>query len=149
MGKKSKRTILDLLGASNDVINANSRMITAKYDKLFAQYRILDAMGLLVTVIAGDEKEYRSRVNLGVEEVTQTLDTLPIALDVDNDKITDELDICDNSNPDNNIMPYGCQSIKKDSDFDGVSDSIDICPNTKFGQDVNTQGCSISKSKKQ
>jgi len=149
MGKKSRRTILDLLGASNDVINAHSRMITANYDKLFAQYRVLDAMGLLVTVIAGDEKEYRTRVNLGVEEVTQTLDTLPISLDVDNDKIADELDICDNSKPNNNIMPYGCQIKQKDSDFDGVADSIDACPMTKFGQKVDTQGCTISISKKQ
>ncbi len=147
MGKKSRRTILDLLGASNDVINAKSRMITAKYDKLFAQYRILDAMGLLVTVIAGDEKEYRARVNLGVDKVTQTLDTLPISLDVDNDKIADELDICDNSKPDNNIMPYGCQIIKKDSDFDGIPDNIDQCPNTRFGEEVNKIGCSMKAKK--
>ena len=148
MGKKSRRTILDLLAASNDVINARSRMITAKYDKLFAQYRILDAMGLLVTVIAGDEKKYRARVNLGVDKVTQTLDTLPISLDVDNDKIADELDICDNSKPNNNIMPYGCEIVKKDSDFDGVPDDIDNCSDTKFGAQVNAQGCSISANEK-
>ena len=142
MGKKSRRTILDLLSASNDVINAKSRMITAKYDKLFAQYRILDAMGLLVTVVAGDEKEYRARVNLDVDKVTQELDKLPITLDVDNDKISDELDLCDNSHPNNDIMPYGCRSIKEDSDFDGVADVIDSCPNTKFGDPVDSKGCS-------
>jgi adhesin transport system outer membrane protein len=144
MGKKSRRTILDLLAASNDVINARSRMITAKYDKLFAQYRILDAMGLMVTVVAGDEKEYRARVNLDVEEVKEELDTLPITLDVDNDKISDELDLCDNSKPNDNIMPYGCESTKDDTDLDGVIDILDKCPNTRFMAPVDKNGCAIT-----
>lgn len=63
LGKKSRRTILDILSANSDVINAKSRMITSKYNQLFAQYRILDAMGLMVNVIAEDEKEYKMRVN--------------------------------------------------------------------------------------
>lgn len=111
LGKKSRRTVLDILSANSDLINAKSRMIGSKYDQLFAQYRILDAMGLMVTVVAGDEKEYRNRVNLDVKEASEVLDVLPISLDEDNDKIVDDLDICDNSKGDK-IMPYGCVKAK-------------------------------------
>jgi adhesin transport system outer membrane protein len=148
MGKKSKKTILDLLRASSDVINVKSRMITARYDILFAQYRILDAMGLMVTVIAGGEQEYRARVNLDVPKVKEVLDTLPISLDVDHDQIADDLDICDNSISKDNIMPFGCQSTKKDSDFDGIEDKLDKCPNTKFLDSVDKFGCSVKDIKK-
>lgn len=117
LGKKSRRTILDILNANSDVLNAKSRMLSAKYDQLFAQYRILDAMGLMVTVVAGDEKEYRNRVNLDVEKASEVLDTLPITLDQDDDKIADDLDICDNSKGEKNIMPYGCEKAEENNLF--------------------------------
>jgi len=112
IGAKSKKTILDLLTASSSVINAKSKMISAKYDEIFAKYRILDAMGLLVTAVVGDSNEYKAKVNIDVKKASEVLDKLPIILDSDNDKVVDDIDICDNSKPDDKIMPYGCIKTK-------------------------------------
>jgi len=148
MGARSRRNILDILGAHTDVFNSKARMISANYDNLFAQYRILDAIGLMVTVIAGDAKEYRARVNIGVEELEEKLDIIPVKFDVDNDKIVDGLDICDNSIQKDTIMPYGCVKTVADIDFDGVRDSLDKCPATEFGNRVDINGCTIQAEEK-
>jgi len=139
-----RRSLLDLLSSQNDVINARSQIITAKYDYLFAKYRILDAMGLLVVAVTGDETKYTSKVNLyGDAEAKEVLDTLPVKLDVDNDKIADDLDLCDNSLPGENIMPYGCKKTYLDSDGDGVTDSKDQCILTPMGVKVGANGCEL------
>lgn len=139
-----RRSLLDLLSSQNDVINARSQIITAEYDYLFAKYRILDAMGLLVTAVAGDETKYTSQVNLyGDANAHEILDTVPINLDVDNDNVADDLDLCDNSVAENNIMPYGCKKVPLDSDGDGVIDAKDQCPLTMKGLKVSANGCEI------
>ncbi len=139
-----RRSLLDLLASQNDVINSRSQIITAEYDRLFAKYRILDAMGLLVTAIAGDTKEFTSRVNLySDDEALEILDTLPVELDADNDEIPDNLDLCDNSLLENNIMPYGCKKMVRDSDGDGVIDSKDTCLATPINAKVSPDGCAL------
>ncbi len=105
-----RRSLLDLLSSQNDVINSRSQIIKAEYDQLFAKYRILDAMGILVEAVNGTAQEFTSKVNLPSNTDTrEILDTLPIELDVDQDKIVDSLDLCDGSRLENNIMPYGCK----------------------------------------
>jgi len=139
-----RRSLLDLLASQNDVINSRSQIISAEYDLLFAKYRILDAMGLLVSAIAGDTKEFTSKVNLySDDEALEILDTLPVKLDVDNDNIADNLDLCDNSLLENNIMPYGCKKMLRDSDNDGVIDSKDSCPVTPLNAKVSPDGCAL------
>ncbi len=59
-----RRSLLDLLSAQNDLINAKSQIVTTKYDLLFAGYRILDAMGLMVPSVVDRNKEYLARVAL-------------------------------------------------------------------------------------
>jgi len=139
-----RRSLLDLLSAQNDVINSRSQIITAEYDMLFAKYRILDAMGLLPMAVVGDTKEFTARVNLySDDEASEVLDTLPVRLDVDDDKISDNNDLCDNSILDDNIMPYGCKKMIHDSDADGIIDSKDICPLTPKNAKVTADGCAI------
>ena len=139
-----RRSLLDLLSAQNDVINARKQIITAEYDYLFAQYRILDAMGLLTTVVLGDTDEYRSKVSLSkTTDNGNVEDILPIKRDSDNDKIEDNIDLCDNSQLNNDIMPYGCKKYKKDTDADGVFDSKDECPYTLKGVKVDERGCAL------
>lgn len=139
-----RRSLLDLLSSQNDVINSRTQIITAQYDYLFAKYRILDAMGLLVTAVAGDETKYTSRVNLyGDADAKEVLDTVPVELDVDKDHIADDIDLCDNSALEDNIMPYGCKKIALDSDNDGVIDSKDQCPLTAKGLKVSANGCEL------
>lgn len=104
-----RRSLLDLLSAQNDVINSRSQIIKAEYDQLFAQYRILDAMGLLVVAVNGTADEFTSKVNLHTDNSLEVLDTYPVELDADNDNIADNIDLCDNSLKENNIMPYGCK----------------------------------------
>ena len=141
-----RRSLLDLLSSQNDVINARSQIITAEYEELFAKYRILDAMGLLTMAIAGDTKEFNSRVNLYTDaEAHEVLDTLPVKLDVDGDNITDNEDLCDNSLLENNIMPYGCKKMTRDGDGDGVIDSKDQCPLTPKNAKVTPDGCAVDE----
>ena len=139
-----RRSLLDLLSAQNDVINSRSQIIIAEHDYLLAKYRILDAMGLLPMAIVGDTKDFSSRVNLYTDgEAHEILDTIPVKLDVDEDNIVDNLDLCDNSLLENNIMPYGCKKILRDSDGDGVRDSRDKCPLTPKNAKVSPDGCAL------
>ena len=154
-----RRSLLDLLSAQNDVINSRSEIIKAEYDQLFAKYRILDAMGLLVVSVNGSADEFSSKVNLYADNnAHEILDTIPVVLDSDNDKIADDIDLCANSLNENNIMPYGCkkdyveeiveivkaEEIVLDCDNDGVIDDKDECPNTPAGYNVDTVGCALS-----
>ena len=139
-----RRSLLDLLSSQNDVINSRSQIITAEYEQMFAKYRILDAMGLLPMSVVGDTKEFTKRVNLYSDaDASEILDTLPVTLDVDNDKIADNEDLCDNSLLEDNIMPYGCKKMTRDSDGDGVIDAKDKCPNTPKNAKVSPDGCAL------
>jgi len=137
-----RRSLLDLLSAQNDVINSRSQIITAEYAQLFAKYRILDAMGILPLSILGDTKELSAKVNLySDDEIYDILDTLPIKLDVDNDKISDNLDLCDNSLDENNIMPYGCKKSLS------IVDAIAIVnPNDTKEEDISLDDDTLDKS---
>lgn len=138
-----RRTLLDLLSAQSDLVNSNTQIINAQIDKLYAQYRVYDAMGLLIKVVAGDTQEYNNVMQPSIVPFDIVKDKLPVELDVDGDGVLDSLDICDNSLLNNDILPYGCAMKDLDSDFDGVADSKDKCPDTKFGVVVDAVGCEI------
>ncbi|MDQ7045020.1 MAG: TolC family protein [Sulfurimonas sp.] len=143
-----RRSLLDLLAAQSDVINSRSQIITAEYDQLFAKYRILDAMGLLVIAVNGSANEFSSKVNLyGDSKSHEILDVIPVFLDSDNDKIADDIDLCDNSLLENNIMPYGCKKVAQDDDKDGVFNRKDKCPETPLGTKVDILGCERIRDK--
>jgi adhesin transport system outer membrane protein len=143
-----RRSLLDLLSAQNDVINSRSQIIKAEYDKQFAQYRVLDAMGLLVIAINGSADEFTSKVNLYSDaQAQEILDTEVIELDADKDKIPDSVDLCDNSLKEDNIMPYGCKKPLLDEDKDGVVDEKDECPLTPLGIKVDKAGCELDSDK--
>lgn len=141
-----RRTLLDLLSAQNDLNNSKAEIINAQLDKLFAQYRILDAMGLLVDVVVGDANEYNRIIEPTVKPFEIVEDNLPVNLDVDNDGVMDDLDICDNSLNNDDIKPYGCAQQNIDSDFDGVIDEKDECSKTAFGDMVDEKGCKVENS---
>ncbi len=139
-----RRSLLDLLSSQNDVINSRSQIIKAEYDQLLARYRILDAMGLLPQAIVGDTREFNSRVNLYSDgEAHEILDRVPVKLDVDEDNIIDNQDLCDNSLLENNIMPYGCKKMSRDGDGDGVIDAKDKCQLTPKNAKVSPDGCAL------
>lgn len=139
-----RRSLLDLLASQNDVINSRMQIITAEYDQLLAKYRILDAMGLLTLAVVGDTNEFTSKVNLYSDtDIHEVLDALPVKLDVDNDNVVDNQDLCDNSVEKNKIMPYGCVKMSKDSDADGVIDTKDQCPLTPSHAEVYSNGCAV------
>ena len=139
-----RRSLLDLLSSQNDAINSRSEIITAEYNQLFAKYRILDAMGVLVIAVNGSAEEFTSKVNLySASSSHEILDTVSIELDVDNDEITDNIDLCDNSLAENNIMPYGCKKVSLDDDRDGIFNPKDECPTTPFGEAVDEIGCPL------
>lgn len=139
-----RRSLLDLLSAQNDVINSRSQIIGAEYDQLFAKYRILDAMGLLVVAVNGTADEFTSKVNLYTDDdMKEVLDIMDVDLDLDKDQIAENIDLCDNSLDGNNIMPYGCIKIRLDDDKDGVFNEDDDCPLTALGVEVQSNGCKI------
>jgi adhesin transport system outer membrane protein len=43
-----QRTLLDLLDSENEVFAARTSYVNAEFDQLFAMYRILNSMGLLL-----------------------------------------------------------------------------------------------------
>jgi len=138
-----RRTLLDLLSAQNDLTSAKIEITNAEFDRLFAQYRILDAMGILVETIMGDTSRYDKDMKPIQEPFTIQEDRLPVSKDANDDTIVDTIAICDNAPKGANLMPYGCEYKPKDSDFDGVPDNIDQCPNTPIGLVVNERGCPV------
>ena len=109
-----RRSLLDLLSAQNDLIGSKSQIINTKYSILFAKYRILDAMGTLVSTILGGTDIVYSNVGL-INSKSLEQDTLPIKLDMDNDLIVDEKDICSNSLPSDMKNIYGCKNVFADA----------------------------------
>ncbi len=137
-----RRTLLDLLTAQNDVINSREQIIKTKYDKLFAKYRILDAMGILIETITGNFDKYTSKVNLVAgKEIKNIVDKIPVDNDIDEDKIIDDFDLCDNSEKGSKVLNSGCKRVVLDSDNDGIIDAIDKCPLTNQGVKVSSDGC--------
>ncbi len=109
-----RRSLLDLLAAQNDFIGAKQQIINTQYSMLFAKYRILDAMGTLVTTVIGNTDVVYANVGL-VGSTPENLDTLPISYDKDLDLIVDELDICNNSLKDEMRGLYGCKFVFEDT----------------------------------
>lgn len=143
-----RRTLLDLLSAQNDLVSSKTQIVNAQMDKLYSQYRILDAMGMMVSSIVED-KDYNKLINPTINPLVVVEDELPVNYDVDGDGIVDSLDICDNSVlGQDDITPYGCNKEKKDSDFDGIPDSKDQCPDTPFGAPVDENGCEVDGANK-
>ena len=109
-----KRSLLDFITAQNDVVNSRAQMIRAQHEELFAKYRLLDAMGLLVTAVMGEQESYERAVNINSDKINYVLDTLPLSLDSDDDMLVDSIDICNNSLSKDNLMPYGCEKEIED-----------------------------------
>ena len=91
-----RRSLLDLLSAQNDFIGSKAQIITTKYSLLLAKYRMLDAMGTLVSTIMGEENHTYNMVGLS-GKTPQNTDTLPVNYDRDKDLVVNEMDLCDNS----------------------------------------------------
>jgi len=144
-----QRSLLDLLAAQNDYFNAQTQIINARSDRLLAQYRVLDGMGVLVMSVLGNKVDYYKNVGLsGADNYKSVKDELPVKQDMDNDKITDNQDMCTNSEANSSVMAYGCEQYIEDRDDDGVMDNEDMCPNTPLGLEIDKQGCPISKKLK-
>ena len=109
-----RRSLLDLLTSQNAFIGAKQQIINTEYSMLFAKYRILDAMGALVTTVLGDTDIVYEKVGLVGPEPKNT-DTLPISYDKDLDLIVDEQDICNNSLKNEMRNLYGCKFIYEDT----------------------------------
>ncbi|MDD2896109.1 MAG: TolC family protein [Aliarcobacter sp.] len=107
------RTLIDLLTAQDDYISSRSKIINARYDLLFAKYRVLDAMGELVnSLFSTDAQKYYSPVNAGLEGVTNPESLQLGAMDRDKDGIDDSKDLCDNTQTGFKVDMYGCSESK-------------------------------------
>ena len=61
--------------------------------------------------------------------------------DTDADGVSDQLDLCQNTNQGASVNIDGCATYQLDEDADGVNDATDICPNTQQFSSVNSTGC--------
>jgi len=68
-----RRSLLDLLSAQNDFIQSKAQIIITEYSLLYAKYRILDAMGILVLSTISDTQEIYSNVDLVTDELNKGL----------------------------------------------------------------------------
>ena len=132
-----RRSLLDLLSAQNDFIGAKGQIINTEYSMLFAKYRILDAMGTLVSTVIGNEAMVYSRVGLA-GQTPENMDVLPVSYDKDNDLIVDERDICSNSLSDKMKDVYGCEfdfdNTKRIERYSGFTFEGDTAILTQEGQ---------------
>jgi len=122
-----RRTLLDLLVAENDFIASKTQITKAEYDRLLAKFRILDAMGIMVTTIMGDKtKEYTAKVGLK-----------PIDIDINKDKKFGTVFFSNRKSPERQAdkLPFNT-----DADNDSFSDTVDQCDNT-IGGEVTVYGC--------
>jgi adhesin transport system outer membrane protein len=102
------RTLIDLLTAQDDYISARSKLVTASYDSLFSKYRVLDAMGELINSIFSDEaKKYYQPINAKYERVSKT--NAEYTNDRDNDNVSDNMDLCDNTKLGFKVDMFGCE----------------------------------------
>jgi len=83
-----RRTLLDLIVAQNDSVAAQSQIVRAESDLLFAHYRILDAMGSMVQNILGSKADIALN-HVGLEGLNTRLD---------NDENVDNLIFADRKN---------------------------------------------------
>lgn len=79
-----RRTLLDLLVAQNDHVSAQTQIVVAENNLLFAYYRILDSMGSMVQNVLGSKAQtYTNKVGLKVVDdrtnSDQDIDTLIFA----------------------------------------------------------------------
>ena len=109
-----RRSLLDLLSAQNDFIGAKAQIINTEYSALYDRYRILDAMGVLVSNVMGNTDVSYSSVGLK-GSIPENKDSLPILLDSDTDLITDDRDICSNSLNFKMRSIYGCEKVYEDT----------------------------------
>lgn len=61
--------------------------------------------------------------------------------DQDGDGITDVVDACPDTPPDEPVDIDGCSCSQTDTDADGVDDCVDDCPDTPLGEFVDDGGC--------
>ncbi len=86
-----RRSLLDLLSAQNDLINAKSQIVTTSYNYLFAKYRVLDAMGSMVTSILGDKQMVYKNVQF-LHKKDSKEDIYPKASSKENDEFLKALE---------------------------------------------------------
>jgi len=68
-----RRTLLDLTTAQNDHVQSQIQIIRAENDLLFAHYRILDAMGSMVSTVLGSDADL-SYGKVGLKTLDNRLD---------------------------------------------------------------------------
>ena len=62
-------------------------------------------------------------------------------MDKDGDGVSDDVDICPNTQDGAAVDEKGCSTFQVDSDNDGIPDGFDNCSNTPENTDVNASGC--------
>ncbi|KIM11943.1 MAG: hypothetical protein KU37_03590 [Sulfuricurvum sp. PC08-66] len=102
-----QRSLIDLLGASDDYNNARRKMINTKYDLMVARYKLLNAIGDLSIALGVD-----ARADVGLEEHRRDYklqkESNDVIRDADLDGILNARDICDNSEANSSNNHYGC-----------------------------------------
>ncbi len=65
--------------------------------------------------------------------------------DRDRDAVSDQRDICPNTELGKSVDANGCAANQKDADRDRVNDELDRCDDTGAGEPVDSEGCSATQ----
>jgi adhesin transport system outer membrane protein len=68
-----RRTLLDLTTAQNDHVSSQTQIVRAQNDLLLSHYRILDAMGSMVSTVLGTQSDLSFR-KVGLQSLDNRLD---------------------------------------------------------------------------
>lgn len=117
-----RRTLLDLLNMENEYTDAQLAMAESVYSALIADYRIFQAIGVLLDVHdtgLREQLELSSKEERKEEEISEDYEQSR-----DSDTVADPLDQCDNSIPGSSADPFGCDSkTASEPRYTPVSDS--------------------------
>ncbi len=67
----------------------------------------------------------------------------PVAIDADEDSISDSDDECPNTATDELINSVGCSDAQLDNDLDGITNDFDRCDTTPADETVGSRGCGL------
>lgn len=129
-----QRSLLDVLGAENELFLSSGQLITARINEIIAAYRLLALSGCLIRSLDIDLAPFE------IAGAAGACCTPADNSDSDTDGVPDLMDQCPNTPADVSIDGVGCPL---DSDKDGVADGRDSCPDTPTGISVDRKGCPL------
>ncbi|MGD9807874.1 MAG: TolC family protein [Deferribacterales bacterium] len=90
--KIGKRKLIDIMNLENEIFAVDGKITEARYDALLFKYKLLYTLGTLPQAL-----QVVTPVAYGSDDLPEMEDKLPVSFDMDEDKVEDAGDFCQNS----------------------------------------------------